>query len=287
MCELFCLSSRLPTVVSFSLEAFARRGGRDSRNLDGWGLAYYDERDVRLYREPEPAGDSAWLSFVERRHVASTLVLSHLRHATRGHLSLANTQPFARELGGRLHVFAHNGRLDDIEFHQAGGWDRFQPIGDTDSEIAFCILLQRLSELWRGSVEPSLDDRLAIVERFAADMRQLGPANFIYADGNTLFAHGHRRIQSDNVIAPPGLWQLQRRCVVDIDALPEAGVAIKPGGQDQEVTLLASVPLTPEPWRPLAEGEVLVVRNGRNFSTAASEGLLAARRAVAPLANPK
>jgi len=118
-------------------------------------------------------------------------------------------------------------------------------------------------------------------------MRQLGPANFIYADGNTLFAHGHRRIQSDNVIAPPGLWQLQRRCVVDIDALPEAGVAIKPGGQDQEVTLLASVPLTPEPWRPLAEGEVLVVRNGRNFSTAASEGLLAARRAVAPLANPK
>src|SRR6516225_5990362 len=170
MCELFCLSSRLPTVVSFSLEAFARRGGRDSRNLDGWGLAYYDDGDARLYREPEPAGDSAWLSFVERRRVASTLVLSHLRHATRGRISLANTQPFARELGGRLHVFAHNGRLDDIEFQQAGRWDRFQPIGDTDSEIAFCILLQRLSELWRGSVEPSLDDRLAIVERFAADM---------------------------------------------------------------------------------------------------------------------
>ena len=111
MCELFCLSSRLPTVVSFSLEAFARRGGSDSRNLDGWGLAYYDDRDVRLYREPEPAGDSAWLSFVERRRVASTLVLSHLRHATRGRLSLANTQPFARELGGRLHVFAHNADL--------------------------------------------------------------------------------------------------------------------------------------------------------------------------------
>lgn len=272
MCELFCLSSRLATVVSFSLEAFARRGSRDGRNVDGWGVAYYDGCDVRLYREPEPAGDSIWLSFVERRRVASTLVLSHIRHATRGRISLANTQPFARELGGRLHVFAHNGRLDDIEIRHAGEWNRFRPIGDTDSEIAFCILLERLSELWRGHVEPSLDNRLAIVERFAADMRQLGPANFIYADGNMLFAHGHRRIQADSMIAPPGLWQLQRRCSVDVDvdALREAGVAIEPVRQDQEVTLLASVPLTAEPWRPLAEGEVLVVKNGRDLSPAKS-----------------
>jgi glutamine amidotransferase len=266
MCELFCLSSRLATVVSFSLEAFARRGDRNGRNVDGWGLVYYDGRDVRLYKEPEPAGDSTWLSFVERRRVASTLVLSHIRHATRGRISLANTQPFARELGGRLHVFAHNGRLDDIETCHAGEWDRFRPIGETDSEIAFCILLERLSELWRGHMEPSLGDRLAVVERFATDMRRLGPANFIYADSNALFAHGHRRIQADGMIGPPGLWQLQRRCLVDADASPEPGVAIEPGRQDQEVTLFASVPLTAERWRPLDEGEVLVVTEGRDLS---------------------
>ena len=266
MCELFCLSSRLATVVSFSLEAFARRGGRDGRNIDGWGLAYYDDRDVRLYREPEPAADSTWLAFVERRRVASTMVLSHIRHATRGRISLANTQPFAREVGGRWHVFAHNGRLDDIESRHAGEWNRFRPIGETDSEIAFCILLERLSELWRGRVEPSLDDRLAVVKRFAADMRRLGPANFIYADSSALFAHAHRRIQANNLIAPPGLWQLQRRCLVDADALPEAGVAIESGRHDQEVTLVASVPLTAEPWKPLAEGEVLIVQNGRSAS---------------------
>ncbi len=268
MCELFCLSSRRATVVSFSLEAFARRGGRDGRNVDGWGLAYYDDHDVRLYREPEPAEDSVWLSFVERRRIASTLVLSHIRHGTRGRVSLANTQPFARELGGRSHVFAHNGRLDDIESRHAGEWDRFQPIGETDSEIAFCILLERLSKLWLGCVEPSLEARCAVVERFAADMRQLGPANFIYADGSTLFAHAHRRMQADNVIAPPGLWQLQRSCPVDVDALPEAGVAIEPAQHDQEITLLASVPLTTEPWRPLAEGEVLIVQNGCGTSPA-------------------
>jgi predicted glutamine amidotransferase len=163
----------------FSLEAFARRGGRDGRNVDGWGLAYYDDRDVRLYREPEPAGDRGLLSFVERRRIASTLVLSHIRHSARGRVSLANTQPFARELGGRLHVFAHNGRLDDIESRHASEWDRFQPIGETDSEIAFCILLERLSELLRSTVEPSLDARRAVVERFA-DMASSGrPISFM------------------------------------------------------------------------------------------------------------
>jgi glutamine amidotransferase len=51
---------------------------------------------------------------------------------------------FARELRGRLHVFAHNGRLEGIESRHAGERDRFQPVGETDSEIAFCILLERL-----------------------------------------------------------------------------------------------------------------------------------------------
>ncbi len=40
------------------------------------------------------------------------LLISHIRHATRGALSLANTQPFGREFGGRTHLFAHNGRLE-------------------------------------------------------------------------------------------------------------------------------------------------------------------------------
>lgn len=59
MCELFGFSSRLPTVVSFSLTRFVERGGLGGMTLDGWGLAYYDGHDLRLYREPEPARDSA------------------------------------------------------------------------------------------------------------------------------------------------------------------------------------------------------------------------------------
>src|SRR5512141_434858 len=38
MCELFALSSRIPTEVRFSFEAFSRRGGLGGRNKDGWGV---------------------------------------------------------------------------------------------------------------------------------------------------------------------------------------------------------------------------------------------------------
>src|SRR5260370_25469327 len=236
MCELFCLSSRVPTAATFSLDAFARRSGRETRNVGGWGLAFYNGRDVGLYREPEPAGDSAWLNFVEQRRLQSSLVISHIRHATHGAISLANTQPFARELGGRMHLFAHNGRLDDIEGRHAGEWERFQPIGDTDSEVAFCILLERLSDLWRGAEAPSLDDRVRVITSFAAELRQLRPANFLYADGDALVAHGHRRIQADNSIAPPGLWRLHRQCGGCIEALQEGGISIRAAGQRQENT---------------------------------------------------
>ena len=262
MCELFGLSSRLPTRATFSLKAFASHGGNGSRNIDGWGLAFRDGHDVRLYKEPEPAADSAWLAFIAERRIASRLVLSHIRHATRGDLSLANTQPFVRELGGRMHVFAHNGRLDGIDYRLAGQWRRFQPVGETDSEIAFCILLERLAALWRGPSVPPVAERLAIVEGVAAEMRDLGPANFLYSDGDILFAHGDRRLQADGRIAAPGLWRLERACDVDADALAEAGVKIEAPRPGQRIMLVASVPLSEEGWVPFAPGELVTVKDG-------------------------
>lgn len=261
MCELFCLSSRLPTTTTFSLEKFARRSGLSSA-IDGWGLAFHDGCDVRLYKEPEPAAKSEWLTFVNQRRLSSRCVLSHIRRATRGRLSLANTQPFVRELGGRMHAFAHNGRLDDIESRHANEWRRFQPVGETDSEIAFCILLERLAPLWSNGAAPSLDARIAVLSDFAADVRKLGPANFIYMDGDAVFAHGHRRIQGDGRIAPPGLWQLSRHCSGESEELSRAGVIIEPTERAQDVLLFASVPLTGEHWRPLVEGELIAARAG-------------------------
>ena len=180
-----------------------------------------------------------------------------------GGISLGNTQPFIRELGGRMHVFAHNGRLEDIVAKCATAKKRFRPVGETNSEIAFCMLADHLSPLWNTSTIPALDYRLEIITQFAEELRSLGPANFLYSDGDALFAHGHRRIQASGTIAPPGLWLLHRECAVDTDGLQGFGVTVEASGKAQVITLLASVPLTNEGWRPLAEGELVVVRHGQ------------------------
>jgi glutamine amidotransferase len=179
-----------------------------------------------------------------------------------GSVCLANTQPFVRELGGRAHVFAHNGQLGTIAQTPSSNLRHFAPVGETDSEVAFCILLERLSRLWQGTEIPSLAARHAEVLRFASEMRDHGPANFLYCDSDTLFAHGHRRIQSGGKIAPPGLWLLQRSCSSDDDATIVNEMSQQDQSVSRELTLIASVPLSDEDWRPFAEGEIAVVQNG-------------------------
>jgi glutamine amidotransferase len=262
MCELFAMSARLPSTVQLSLEEFSRHGGLSGPHKDGWGIAWYDERDVRLVKEAFPAAGSACVRFIQSNPFVSPMVISHVRKATRGGVALRNCQPFVRELGGVWHSFAHNGDLASIEGDSRLRADTFRPVGETDSERAFCALLDRLRPLWTENGRPDLDARLRVVEAFAAELRGLGPANFLYSDGDALFAHADRRHHDDGTIRPPGLWRLARHCAAGGE-LSATGLRVTSHGAAQEVLLVASVPLTTENWIPLARGEMLVARDGQ------------------------
>ncbi|MGB5720206.1 MAG: class II glutamine amidotransferase [Woeseiaceae bacterium] len=276
MCELFAMSSRYPTTVGFSLETLARRGGLEGPHRDGWGVAYFEDRDVFLLREPRPAAESGLVKFMEKNGPPSNLVLSHIRLATQGDPALRNTQPFQRELGGRAHVFAHNGNLPDVRDKCSLDSHSFTPVGDTDSEYAFCCLLERLSPLWEKAAgkAPSVDSRLEVVADFAAWLRPLGAFNFVYSDGDTLFVHAHRRIQNDGKIRPPGLCLLERSCNEQAIDLTQSGVMLAPLAQ--ELVLVASVPLTDEPWEPIAEGDVIALSQGVVWARKPAQGVSAA-----------
>ncbi|HEY6034665.1 MAG TPA: class II glutamine amidotransferase [Kofleriaceae bacterium] len=247
VCELLAMSARHPTSIQTSLGELARHGGGTGPHRDGWGVAYMREGDAFVVREPDAAHGSEVLGFLQERDPRSDLVIGHIRRATQGERLLRNTQPFQRELGGRVHLFAHNGMLPGIERDERfrARWTR--PVGDTDSEHAFTALIDRMRPLWERGL-PTLQQRLDEVVAYAAELRTLGPANFLYSDGELLFAHGHRRRSDAGAIEPPGLHVLCRRCIED---------------NAQEVALVASVPLTKEAWRPLEEGEVVVLRAGR------------------------
>ncbi len=276
MCELLAMSSLEPATLSISLEAFSEHGGLSAPHKDGWGAAFYSGRDARRLRDPGAASGSPGIRFLSEQQYRSNLVLAHVRQATRGSVSLENTQPFARELGGRMHVFAHNGDLIGLEDAAGARLGRFLPIGDTDSEHAFCALLARLEPLWAGDEPPTLERRLDEIKQFAALLRRFGPANFLYADSEYLYVHGHERTQeASGKIEPPGLYSLCRTCPSRREGRtpkPIEGLKLGLTEAHQRVTLVASVPLTTEDWQPVVAGEVLALKGGAIVARCHADG---------------
>ena len=248
---------------------FAEHGGHSGPHRDGWGIAYYHGNDIQRIREPLAAADSDWVKFVANHHSSSSMAIAHLRRITRGERTLANTQPFARELGGRMHLFAHNGELPELFNLSSFQSSRYLPLGNTDSELVFCCLMDRLGSIWLNRhKQPSLTQRLAIITELAKEIRAYGPANFLYSDGEYLFAHSHRRTNpKTRQIDAPGLHLLQRHCpATGLTDTQIPGLSVD--SSDQTVILLASVPLSDEPWQPLDEGEIVILKDGEIITRA-------------------
>jgi len=263
MCELLGMSSDFPATLSLSITKLAEHGGAPAMIKDGWGVAYYEGTDVRLIKDAQPVNDSDWVRFIRDHDLRSSIAMAHIRKATMGEPAYRNAQPFTRELAGRMHLFAHNGWLPGIFDSSRFRSIQYSSVGETDSEQAFCALLDRLRDIWRqpGDIPP-IETRLAVVSSFAQELRALGPANFLYSDGDALFAHGDRRKQAKTAkVEAPGLVFLQRWCQRSEKGLVANAISVE--SADQTVTLVASVALTPDPWQALAEGEVIAVSKGR------------------------
>ncbi|HBB21265.1 MAG TPA: class II glutamine amidotransferase, partial [Pseudomonas sp.] len=140
MCELLGMSANVPTDIVFSFTGLMQRGGKTGPHKDGWGIAFYEGRGLRLFQDPVASCESEVAKMVQRYLIKSEVVIGHIRHANVGKVSLVNTHPFVRELWGQHWCFAHNGQLADFEPPKG----IYRPVGDTDSERAFCDLLNRI-----------------------------------------------------------------------------------------------------------------------------------------------
>ena len=239
------------------------RGSQEGGNPDGWGVAYFEGSDVTLLREPTPAAGSPMVKFLNSHAPRSDLIISHIRRATQGDRNLANTQPFQRVLGGHTHIFAHNGFVPPFKLPNTSSW--LLPKGDTDSELLFCHLLGYLEPLWSRGGIPAFEKRFDIVKRFAREIRERGASNFLYSDGVTLFAHGHRHtIPGDAVSDEPGLYVNLYQSETGSDmAIPCRGLRTE--GNCSYQALVASSPLNDHKWVPLKAGEIACFEHGRRL----------------------
>ena len=117
MCELLALSASAPVDIKLSLSVLARHSGETGIHADGWGVAYFEGPDVQVCREAGRASGPPLIECPQRHPQRSSTVVAPVRHATRAASGLPIRSLFARELAGRMHVFAHNANLSGITEH--------------------------------------------------------------------------------------------------------------------------------------------------------------------------
>lgn len=177
MCELLGMSANVPTDICFSFSGLVQRGGGTGPHKDGWGITFYKGLGCRTFKDPLPSIDSPIARLVQDYPIKSCAVVSHIRQANRGRVALENTHPFTRELWGRHWTFAHNGQLRGYRTLKTG---HFRPVGQTDSEQAFCWLLARIPGVGKVTAKKLCDMGLitcADVQQFvdlATLLRQFG-----------------------------------------------------------------------------------------------------------------
>jgi glutamine amidotransferase len=252
MCQLLGMNCNVPTDIVFSLTGFQQRGGGTDNHDDGWGIAFYEGKGCRLFLDPHAAAHSQVAEFVRHYPIRSLNVVAHIRKATRGPVGLENTHPFQRELWGSYWVFAHNGTLED--YRPAAG-ERYRPVGTTDSEAAFCELLEVLCRRFTSG-PPHPATLTAEIATWAARLSNHGTFNFILCDGERLFAHCATSLSYIERRAP-----FSKARLLDADVEVDFSEITTP---NDRVAVIATVPLTDnEQWSRLAPRELAVFHQGQ------------------------
>ena len=240
MCELLGMECNVPTDIVFSFSGLALRGGVKGPHADGWGLALYDGNAVRSFLEPHAAAKSELANYVRANPIKTLLAIAHVRKRTRGPVTLANTHPFTRELWGRSWTFAHNGTVKKLDRLSLG---RFEPIGTTDSEVAFCALLAGLQKKFKA------------VADISTTIGSEGTFNFLLGDGKHLYARCATKLAY--VIRKAPFCQVT---LADDDVTVNFAEVTTP---NDRVAVVATVPLTrDEAWTIGTPGKLWVFRGG-------------------------
>jgi predicted glutamine amidotransferase len=234
MCQLLGMNCNIPTDICFSFTGFQARGGLTDEHQDGWGIAFFEGRGVRQFLDSQASVHSPVADLVRNYPIKSKAVISHIRKATQGQVQLENT-----------HL---------IDFHPKlnGG---FTPVGTTDSELAFCYLLQELRTRF-GDVYPGEESLFQAVTEITKFIGATGEFNFLFSNGELIYAHCSTHLAYIERSAPFMRATLKdQEMEVDFSDLTT---------HTDQVSIIATIPLTQdEVWTTLSPGTLCAFHDGK------------------------
>lgn len=262
MCQLLGMNCNVPTDICFSFAGFRQRGGATDIHSDGWGIAFFEGKGVRMFLDPMPSAQSAISEFVRSYPIRSLNVIAHIRKSTLGATSLENTHPFIREMWGQYWIFAHNGHLPEFKPELDGS---FTPVGNTDSELIFCWFLQRMRQRF-GDSPPPREELFDFLTEITLPLAPTGIFNYLLSNGDCLAAHCSTELTYIIRCAP-----FAEAHLTDEDITIDFGDVTTP---NDRVAVIATQPLTDnEDWTTMRPGSIWLFHDGeviRKVDTAPS-----------------
>ena len=189
-CDLFCLSSYRNYTGDRILPVFARRG---ATNIDGWGIGYYADAEARVVRRERRAVDSGSVSeefAMAVETISSSVILGHLRLASRGATCRQNNHPFLLQFLGYDWLLIHNGSAARAE-QLVPPEQRLLRESDSDTPRVFEFLRARIVRYCNAPQHSLIEGcRMAYNELLEADP---GGFNLILSNGQLSFVFIHWR----------------------------------------------------------------------------------------------
>lgn len=252
MCRLYALSATQPTRVECSLvhaqNALLAQSAEDlsgESHSEGWGIATYQNGDPQVERQAWAAYHKEYFKVAAATIYAKT-VIAHIRKASVGAPSLANTHPFA----SGSYVFAHNGTVPAFPILRPKlvammrDQDRRAIVGQTDSEHIFAYIRGRLATAGAEDWAVTIGKAVLAVEKLSRDTAPTKALGL-----NIMITDGHRVIGSR---IGRSLFAVERKNVTDCEicGFPH----IRHGDANPyRATVVASEPLSHERWAEIPE----------------------------------
>lgn len=243
MCRIFAMAAKAdlpPPIKSQLLRGFFQASA--SAYSGGWGVGYFTDEGPMVVKEPIKATDSFALPGAIRR-TEPGFIMAHVRKPTSGERSVLNTHPFHKD--GWL--FSHNGTLGNPHALRARLLDRYSEDlqGNTDSEVMFHYLLQRMEQA--GNSETGVLS--AIREMCRDDGEGTTSLNFALTDGAVLFAFRKAFINDVK-------YTMNYAILGGLDLIDGRQLLHDRGAST--ATVISSDPFIPGGWRSLEMGELLI-----------------------------
>ena len=253
MCELLGINANKNVNINFTWRGFVKKG---EENPNGWGIGWYQEirdgeRIVSVIKQPIKATKSKIALAVPKLNIEGKIIISHVRKAT-SEIMYLNTHPFVRRIFSVNQydewMFAHNGVLHNVESLPK----QLKPLGTTDSEAAFCYIMENLSGI------ATIKELFTKLYELLDELSGYGTLNVLMSNGRYLFAYSH--------YPGKGMWFLRRHPphksyvrLLDEDFRVSLGDT---KAEDEYAFLVATKRLTNEPWEKMTPKRLYIFRDG-------------------------